>query len=215
MDTLSITQIAFQGKLTPQATVTHTLLSISATFTFGQAYLLDTSASTGSGEALSWIVAGVTQPDQGQITRNAQPYPADRRRQDAWCVRWSSIRVGWWAIRAPSVQAQIRYGLRRYGPSIDLNEATLMAQFGLSRSRYNRPLRHLSGEAWRASCAIGVANGKTIFCFPYIDPAALAIYIWFKDLISALTARGALVLLPTQITPAIAGLGNAHVLVAP
>jgi len=215
MDTLSITEVAFQGKLTPRATITHTLHPISATFTFGQAYLLDTSASTGAGQALSWIIAGVTRPDQGQITRNAQAYPAVLRRQDAWCVRWSSIRVGWWAVRAASVQAQIRYGLRRRRASAALDEAALIAEFGLTRSRYARRLSHLSSEGWRASCAIGVANHKTLFCFPHIDPTALTTYVWFKDLISALTVRGALVLLPTQVTPVIAELGNARVSVAP
>ncbi|MDQ0058608.1 hypothetical protein [Paenibacillus harenae] len=39
----------------------------------------------------------------------------------------------------------------------------------LSPSRMNRPLHYISNERWNATVAIGLAHGKSIFCFPYLD----------------------------------------------
>lgn len=37
----------------------------------------------------------------------------------------------------------------------------------MTEPRYDRKLRQLSGERWRASAALGYANGKRIFYAPY------------------------------------------------
>lgn len=43
----------------------------------------------------------------------------------------------------------------------------IMDALELSPSRMDRPLHLISNERWNASVAIGLAQGKTIFCFPY------------------------------------------------
>jgi hypothetical protein len=35
--------------------------------------------------------------------------------------------------------------------------------------RFNRDLRHVSGEIWNISIAVGFALGKEIFCFPWLN----------------------------------------------
>jgi len=45
--------------------------------------------------------------------------------------------------------------------------AELQEMFGLSEGRIDRPLHMTSREAWRITAAVGLAQGKKIFCFPW------------------------------------------------
>lgn len=45
----------------------------------------------------------------------------------------------------------------------------LVTQLELSPSRIDRPLQYISNERWNASVAIGLALGKSVFCFPLLD----------------------------------------------
>jgi len=45
----------------------------------------------------------------------------------------------------------------------------LMDLFELAPSRMDRTIKFISNERWNASTAIGLANGKRIFCFPWLE----------------------------------------------
>jgi hypothetical protein len=168
-------------------------------FSFGRSYLLD-CAEAGGGWALSWIIGGLLEPTRGTIYRNQFIFSSQERRRTTWCVRHSEIkRFG--LFRNWSVRSQIRYGLRTNPNPFLKTEAAIMQAFKLTLGRYGRPLRQFSHEGWRASCAIGLANGRSIFCFPYLDYLIPEYFdLWLKDMVDLLRDSGALVLIPAQRT---------------
>src|SRR5206468_947690 len=111
-------------------------------------------------------------PNTGTIMRDGNLYNCDDRKQEVWCVHLSEIkRFGIW--KNLTVRSQILHGLRIDNHQYLRSEKEVKERFRLTPERYNRPFSHISGEAWRASCAIGVAHGKKIFCFPrmqYLRP---------------------------------------------
>ncbi|MFS0837426.1 hypothetical protein [Paenibacillus sp. 1P03SA] len=94
-----------------------------------------------------------------------------------------------------TVRQQIEEGLKQNN-AFTLNE--LVEWFELSSSRLDRKLEHISNERWNASIAIGLAHGKTIFCFPWLNTA------WIHSLRSRIAAsvriskdQGAIIIIPT------------------
>ncbi len=209
METLRVQDVRFEGVINPRAAhlVSEKLRTISYVFTFGKSYLLDSGLGEG-GWALSWIIGGVFNPEFGEITRNDLNYSQEERKRDAWCVRHSIIKVQRFSFREPTVGEQIQYGLRTIHNQFLTSEQEIMKRFRLTPERYIRPLRQLSHEAWRASCAIGLANGKNIFCFPYIDPEFIEDYygIWLKEMLDLLKDSGALILFPARAKKSTEGL---------
>lgn len=218
MEDLSVREIRFNGDVNPGAShlFYESLRPITQVFELGKSYLLDSGLGEG-GWALSWIVGGVFAPDFGEITRNNLAYPQEERRKAAWCVRHSQIRVRSFAFREATIREQIQHGLMKIPSQYQYlkNEQEIMERFHLTRERYDRPLRQLSHEAWRASCAIGLANGKRIFCFPYMEPRFIEDYyqIWLKEMLDLLTDAGALVLFPARAIKVAEGLCDEIVLV--
>lgn len=216
MKTLSVNGIRYEGIINPGAIyrVHEKLRSFSYTFTFGKSFLLDSGQGEG-GWALSWIVGGELEADYGSITRDGVPYKREGRKKDAWCVRRSIIKTRKFSFRDPSVKEQIQYGLKMVRNQPLHSEQEIMNRFHLTPERYTRSLRQLSNEAWRASCAIGLTNGKKIFCFPYIDPEFIEEFysVWLKEMIDLLKESGALVLFPARAKKATEGLCDEIVLV--
>ena len=71
-------------------------------------------------------------------------------------------------------------------------------KFLLTQPRFNRKLRQLSGERWRASAALGYAEGRRIFYAPY-KTSKFYYNMCQSGLLKALrelTTAGAIVLLP-------------------
>lgn len=76
--------------------------------------------------------------------------------------------------------------------------ADIAEAFILTEPRYNRQLRRLSGERWRAAAALGYAKNKKIFYAPY-KPSAFYYQMSQSGLLKALrnlTEDGAMVFLP-------------------
>jgi hypothetical protein len=195
MDRITLNEIMFSsGKRT---NLDH-LLPFTAAFTFGKTYLLDGWAWHG-GETLMAIVAGLEEATSGTLLKNGSPFTQKQRRQQAWYVRRSTIRTAWIPLRDPSVRQQVRYGLRTFHSPFFADEAEVIRSFNLTPARFVRPLRQFSTEGWRASCAVGAVNGRTIFCFPYMRPDLINEYcaLWLKELLDLLKSIGALVLMPT------------------
>lgn len=75
---------------------------------------------------------------------------------------------------------------------------SIAEKFLLTPPRYDRKLFQLSGERWRASAALGYANGKKLFYAPY-ETSKFYYQMCQSGLLKALkelTAHGAVVLLP-------------------
>lgn len=173
------------------------LRNFSYEFTFGKAYLLD-SEPDGGGWTLSWIIGGLLEQDEGVIKKNNVIYPLEERKKDSCCVRHNlGRRFLFWE---ETVRKQIRRGLKSARGQFFRSEEEIIRRFHLSPERLDRPLRYLSGEGWRASCAIGIASGKRIFCFPYMPSMYLEEYVQLEDIIEVLKETGALVLIPTKAT---------------
>jgi hypothetical protein len=171
----------------------HGLIRFSHEFTFGKSYLLHSKPYRGA-EALSWIISGIVKPIGGQILLNGKGYPVEQRRQDSWCIRYDEIKK--WGWLRQSVQAQLSFALK-HNPTPKLTEQEIIRQFWLSPALLPRYSTQYSHEGWRASCALGFALGKKIFCFPYVDYLSRMFKdFWLKDMLDFLTAHGALVLFP-------------------
>jgi len=201
MDLITVNRVSFSGIVNVGATdaITERLQNTSCEFALGRVYIADSDLG-GGGWALSWIVGGVLEPDQGVITRNGVLYEAQQRRQDAWCVRRSIATEI--PGKKPTVRTQIQYGLATVADQYMRSETEVIEKFHLTPERYNRPLASLSKEAWRASCAIGLVNGRRIFCFPYLDVDFVETNykLWLRDLIDLLREAGALIVIPTRMT---------------
>jgi ABC-type Na+ transport system ATPase subunit NatA len=203
MNTLTVSKVSFHGIVNRGALdlVTERLDSFSYEFSFRKSYLLACDVGEG-GWALSRIIGGLLEPNDGVIKRNDVLYPAHQRRKDVWCVRHSEIkRFG--LFRNRSLKSQIQHGLRTVSDQYLKSEAEIINRFYLTPERYNRLLRQFSSEGWSASCAIGIANGKKIFCFPHLRQGFIEEYysLWLKEMIDLLRDSGALVLIPATLTP--------------
>lgn len=106
-------------------------------------------------------------------------------------------------IFEPTMKQLVKKGFRRSGRA-QMSHAEVIEQFVLTPERYNkRKVRQLSHEGWRASCAVGYAQGKRVFCFPHIDyvrPKLIEEYkaLWMK-IIPFMTGAGCMVLIPVVV----------------
>lgn len=211
MTTLSVKNIAFEGFMGDSGWqhVYEKLDSFSYEFTYGKSFLLDSDVGHG-GWALSWIIGCLINPSIGTIMRDSSLYDFNDRKREVWCVHQSEIkRFG--ILGNLTVRSQIIHGLRTDNNQYLRSEKEIKERFHLTPERYNRPFSHISGELWRASCAIGVAHGRKIFCFPHMqylrpDFNEEVYQIQFKELVDLLTEIGAMVLLPAKSSSSTKGL---------
>lgn len=206
---LRVLDVRFSGRINPGARCPNIeiLRTIGASFASGKSYLLDSGKGEGAW-ALSWIIGGVIQPAFGTIICNDVPFDLRDRRRQTWCVRYSMVRPRKFLLREPTVREQVQHGLTKVTPQYLNSEEEILRRFQLTQARYNRPLRQLSTEAWRASCAIGLAHGRKVFCFPYLLSHFIEEHytLWLKDLLELLKDSGAIVLVPTRERPSSQGL---------
>lgn len=218
MRTLSVSKVNYNGYIgkQPIESVRDRLTWFTYDFNFGKSYLLHGELWDG-GWALSQMIAGLLEPDTvivqseyGQILLDGVQYPTAQRKKDVWVVPRSEIkRFG--LFQNMTVQEQIHHGLKNNPHPYLKSENEYIERFGLTPERYTRPFTMLSHERWRANCAVGLANGKKIFCFPYIEyvrPEFIEEYydLWFKDIVDVLRDSGALVLIPARAEGAAAKL---------
>jgi len=76
----------------------------------------------------------------------------------------------------------------------------LQEMFGLSDVRLDRPLYKTSREAWRITAAIGLAQGKKIFCFPWKSNSYIegGVLIALELLAGIVKKEGGLLLMPLE-----------------
>jgi hypothetical protein len=191
--------ISFQGTV-DKLPGDESLSEFTYTFKFGKSYLLNGLPGSGAA-AISWLAGGAITPDSGTMYLNDVLIQPAQLRDISWLVRRDTVKQ--FGLFTRSVKSQIQRGLQKYPSSYSVQD--IKEHFKLTEDRYTRKLRQLSHEAWSASCAIGFAHAKKIFCFPHIDhyrPGLIREYrtLWLENNIQFLTDNGALVLCPAPLS---------------
>jgi hypothetical protein len=169
-----------------------------AEFQFGKSYLLRPRFKADAW-AVSWIVAGALK-HQGRIFKDGAEYTARQRFRDDWRVQDSHNDIKLFGLIDRTVQGYVRYAQKHSRLERVPSEEEIREVFKLTTARYTRPMHHLSGEAWRASCAVGYVLGRKIFCFRPMMQATIEQYdeVWFAEMLSFLTQSGILVIMPIE-----------------
>jgi ABC-type multidrug transport system ATPase subunit len=209
MNTISFVDIEYTGSVSFD--VREKLDKFSYEFEFGKIYLLDSNVGEG-GWAIVEVMTGTVVPQNGYVLFNGEKYSKDQQRKICWYVRHDQIkRFGF--LGQQSTRWQIETGIKKYRHETLNSLDDYVSQFRLTPSRLDRPYRHLSAEAWRAGCAIGLANGRKIFCFPQMqfmrpDFDEPIYRKRFGATLKTLKNNGALVILPILVTKTNRSLGD-------
>ena len=95
-----------------------------------------------------------------------------------------------------TIKEQIEYGVRNMKQELDTY--TIQKIFNISNERVDRNIEYVSGERWKASAAIGYANGKKIFCYPWLNSRDIEhLKEQLTNTVKYLLDVGCIVLLPT------------------
>lgn len=207
MDTLSVKNLSYDEALFKRASLFDRLKNFSYEFHYGKSYLLNGCIGQGAWSAC-WIIGGAIKQEKGIIEKNGEPFEIEARKSMSWFVRKSEIKR--FGLFRQSLKAQIQHGLRTIPNQRMQSEEDVIRHFRLTPERFNPPMRQFSGEGWRASCAIGFVNGKSIYCFPHIGYGSTHLITdyreWFEELLNLLKSSGALVLVPIHMAKQAEGL---------
>lgn len=66
-----------------------------------------------------------------------------------------------------SVKRLVKKGLKKSGMNLTYEQVRDL--FGITKERFNRPIRQVGIELYRCLAAIGFAYGKEVFCFPWLS----------------------------------------------
>ena len=86
---------------------------------------------------------------------------------DLYKYRINSLFCNRIRINKKTIKEQIEYGVRCQ--LIDKDFLTIQKMFNISSERIERNINYVGFERWKASAAIGYANGKRIFCCPWMN----------------------------------------------
>jgi hypothetical protein len=115
-------------------------------------------------------------------------------------LRTISTHLNWYAPRHSdpknrSGQKQIQKAIRQGKSQYTVEE--LKKMFTLDEERFTRPLYCTGNEKWRITAAIGLAQGKKIFCYPWFSATYLSDYVFrIKMLEDMVRGQGVITLLP-------------------
>lgn len=215
MNKIKLVDVQFSGRF--ENKLSGHLTSIDYEFDFGKAYLIEGSKNFASW-ILSWLISGKIEPDSGNILLDDVTETQTKIREQSWAVRYDQIKQ--WGLFDKTIGWQVRVGLQSQLVTNGSSEEEIIEAFKLTPERYNRKLSQLSNEAWRASCAIGYAYGKRVFCFPdmdYLSPNFVKEYrkLWLEDMLRFLTTSNALIIMPSSFSDPLDGLFDEVVILQP
>ena len=99
-------------------------------------------------------------------------------------------------INKKTIKEQIEYGVRC--KRIDADVSSIQKEFCISPERIERNISFVSGERWKASAAIGYANGKKVFCYPWMNSKDIEhLKEQFSHTVNILLDAGCIVIIPT------------------
>ncbi len=172
-----------------------TLANFSYTFLPGRVYGLIGEFGTG-GWALSYVLTGNVKSFEGKISINQDLADASYLKRIS-CYTGADDYSSILSKFNKTVQKQIDMGINNK-KSFDVNYNSIIDKFKLTKERVGRPLKYTGEEKWKCSMAIGYANGKLIYCFPWLNSGS--IYHLKEHILlcmSILKEAGAIVIIPT------------------
>lgn len=99
-------------------------------------------------------------------------------------------------IMKKTIKEQIEIGIQNVNHDLDFG--TIQRVFNLSNERVDRNIEYVSGERWKASAAIGYANGKKLFCFPWLNSKDIdKLEEQLINTVNVLLDFGCIVIIPT------------------
>lgn len=140
---------------------------------------------------LSYLLGGRLEFDNLQISLNDEKVVKEDLAAISWNLEPSKEKY-----KNSRVKKSIDKALREGSREESFDE--IAEKFILTKPRYDRKLRQLSGERWRASAALGYAKEKKIFYAPY-QTSEFYYQMSHSGLLQTLrnlTEDGAMVLLP-------------------
>ena len=165
------------------------------TFNAGNLYGIIGEFGNG-GAALSCGITGKTDYYEGSIYIDGNEIYFDELKNISWYIGDDLKKKRNFLKREMTVKEQIIYGLNHYNRCCDFE--IIKQQFNLSTERIDRCIEYVSGERWKASCAIGYANGKEIFCFPLMNTNDYNLFgEQFKSILNVLLDSMCVVIMPT------------------
>lgn len=152
---------------------------------------------------LSHTIAGEVQAGSGKITIDDVEYGAEKlARIGVVLPRDYSGR------RGKPVRKQLTEALNIPNRYAIQSVTELMELFRLDEDKLDSPLSTYGDQIWPATIAIGLARGKRIFCFPWMNPTYIKAHLdgWLGNSIRLLKRYDAWAVLPTSNPQALAGL---------
>ena len=148
------------------------------------------------GEALSYGMAGKADICKGEVYVDDRKSSLEFLFQNSWYIG-SDLKVPkWYPKKKKTIKWQIAYGARKFKQEHDAD--TIQRLFRVSDERVNRNINFVSGERWKASAAIGFANGRRIFCYPWMNTRDVRLLKeQMAGTIEFLLASKCIVILPT------------------
>lgn len=169
----------------------------SNTFNGGKSYALIGECGSG-GWFISSILAGRSEQSEGEILLNGISVSKPELKSMT-CYVGESVLSKKIRFRKNSIKEQISAGIKN-SKLIGYTKNDIAELFGLREDRLSYNVEELSWSRWRASIAIGFANNKKIFCFPWCNSWMIDELILNGGIhrcIDILTQNGAIVIIPT------------------
>lgn len=170
--------------------------NFSTEFIFGKVYCINGNLSDG-GWGLSWVIAGNNDEEKGTIKIDNKVYNQQQRVEIACSVGLGIKKEK--SFSRDTIRGQIREGLKNNRSAHFKDDNELIELLHLSPERLDRGIESLSNERWRASIAIGLANGKKIYCFPWMKTYFIENFIdsWLFIINDIFKRYNCLVIIPT------------------
>jgi len=163
-------------------------------FEFGKIYCINSNLGDG-GWGISWAISGQFKLTKGQIKLDNKILSFKELQKLSWGVGLDGEAFSFFENK--TTRNLINKGLTRNDNFTTVEQ--IAKNFMLTNERLDNNFKFLSGERWRASIAIGFANKKKIYCFPWIKPEILIMYkdLWFKNILEYLKKENYLIIIPT------------------
>jgi hypothetical protein len=149
------------------------------------------------GWALSTLICGKDKISDGKISfENKVLTQKDLQTKSCYVGSDTDLRK-FSGLLPMTVKEQIVTGVKNnLGYNNDVQK--IKELFQLSDGRFNRTMKYMSGERWKASMAIGYSLGKCIYCFPWLNSAYIKnLDICLSTCLPQLINVGAIVIIPT------------------
>lgn len=184
----------FECSLFNYGTIRDTIGHADYTFESG-IYVVEGECFAG-GWALSTILTGRCSDYDGQILINDVEVNADSLRKSYSCMVGDETELRKYGFIHMSIKEQMEYGIKN-GKSFCNDFQKVKDLFGVTSERMNRKMALVGIERWRDSLAIGYANGKIIYCLPWMNSKNFKMMTCWEKCLPVLLSVGAIIIIPS------------------